>query len=249
MRTLAVCKQEHITNHMNGCPADEYASNRDQRPGNIAPAFITGLQAAKPHVDLVKIRWRKQLCTTVAAANGPLSTIYPTVACYASCAHGSAAAEAGTTCPAWRPYAWTGRGGDAQTADTATYQAKVDDSRPWFQRREAFSHGRIHAETRRRPSNSCWSAAVVSVGQGDPISWVDQAATRSHSRCLAGHPGPRTRSIGFSPAKNYGSGESKLLVAFQSANFLCPLPQPSSVIGRIRPETGVGEDRQVDFYG
>ena len=54
---------------MNGWPADEYASNREQRPVNIAPAFITGMQAAKPHVDLVKIRWRKQLCATVG--NGP----------------------------------------------------------------------------------------------------------------------------------------------------------------------------------
>ena len=31
----------------------------------------------------------------------------------------------------------------------------------------------------------------------DAISSLDQAATRSHARCLAGHPGP-TRSIGFS---------------------------------------------------
>jgi hypothetical protein len=52
----------------------------------------------------------------------------------------------------------------------------------------------------------------IARGREDPISSLDQAAMRSHTRILAGHPGP-TRPIGFSSFKNYGSGLAKLAVA------------------------------------
>lgn len=53
------------------------------------------------------------------------------------------------------------------------------------------------------------------IDTSNPISSLDQAATKSHMRSLAVPPGPPTRSIGFSSFKNHGSGESKLLVAIQ----------------------------------
>lgn len=71
------------------------------------------------------------------------------------------------------------------------------------------------------------SARDEVIGRGTdgscPISSLDQATTRSHTKSLAGHPGLNP-IIGSSSFKNHGSGESKLLVAIQ---WHRPLPPRS----------------------